>query len=202
MRFLIVICFLLNFSGCFSQIQMVLSFPEYNIVYRGYNNVLAVSTRTKVNPEFIELNCDGALLQHRENNEWTLNPFTTADSLEIRMIHSKTKEIIDRFVYRVRNLPDPELFLGAVQSGGKIDHKETRLFTLYSNSPLKAEFSVFGGEVFVGNNSYAFCITNNRLGTDYLQYIQNMPVGTKVYVKALVRGVDKMERIVYAEYVL
>lgn len=202
MRFVIVIVFLLNLGSCFSQIRMALSLPEYNIVYRGYNNILAVSTRTKMNPEFLELNCDGALLQVRENNEWTLNPFTTADSLEIRIIHSKTKEIIDRFVYRVRNMPDPELYVGPAESGGQISAAETRLFARYSDSPLKAEFMILGGEAFVGNNSYAFPITNNRFGSDYLQYVKNQPVGTKIYIKVLVRGVDKIERIIYGEYVL
>jgi len=202
MRFLIIVVFLLNAGHGFSQLRMVLSLPEYNVVYRGYNNVLAVSTRSKVNPKFIDLSCEGALVQPRENNEWTLNPFTSADSLELILFHSKTKKVIDRFVYVIKDLPDPLLFVGAIQPEGKIDRSETRLFARYTGSPLKAEFSVIGGTVMVGNNSYAFPITGNRIGTDYLQYVQHVPAGTKVYIRTLVRGADKMERVIYAEYVL
>lgn len=202
MRFFVVVIFLLNLSPCFSQMHIALSFPEYNVVYRGYNNILAVSTRIKVNHKFIHLSCNGAVLEKRENNEWTLNPFTTADSLEIRMINSKTNKLIDRFQYCVRNLPDPELYVGPIQPNGQISYTEIRLFARYSNSPLKAEFSVIGGEAYVGNNGYAFPITYNHLGNDYLDYVKNARSGTKVYIKALVRGVDKIERVIYAEYVL
>jgi len=175
--------------------------PEYNVVYRGYNNLLAVSTRIKMNPKFIALTCDGSTLTHQENNEWILNPYTKVDSLEIVMFHSKTKKIIDRFIYKVRDLPDPKLFVGASGPNQLISKLETRLFARYdSGSPLSVYFMVTGGFVTVGDNNNHFKIDGHTLGEDYLDYVKSVPIGTKIKVEADVVGPDKVKRVIHSEY--
>jgi len=198
MRFLVTFLLLLNYCSCFSQV--VLSLPEYDVVYRGYNNVLEVGTTIKVKSEFISLFCEGAELIHSEGNKWVLTPLTTNDSLEIRMVHSKTQKIIDQFIYKVRDLPDPELFVGAVQPEGRISRDEYRLFARYSDSPLKAEFAVTGGVVLVESTNYLFKFEGNKLGNDYLNYVKNVPDGTKIKIKVFVHTIDKLERVIVSEY--
>lgn len=198
MRFLVTFLLLLNYCTGFSQV--VLSLPEYNVVYRGYNNILEVATSIKVKSRFINLSCHGAMVTHQENNEWILNPYTNDDSLEVLMIHSETQKIIDRFIYKIRDLPDPELFVGAVQPDGKISRNEYRLFARYSDSPLKAEFAVTGGFALVENTNYLFKIEGNKLGSDYLDYVKNVPDGTKVKIKVFVHTMDKLERVIVSEY--
>jgi hypothetical protein len=199
MRICITFIVLLNCVSCFSQIA--LSFPEYNVVYRGYNNVLAVSTRTKVNPKFIELKCEGAKLTRKEHQIWNLNPFTTEDSLELIMLNSKTQKVIDRFVYLVKKLPDPQLYVGAVENGGKISRGEIRLFARYSDSPLKAEFTVKEAIVLVEGYSHVFVSDKNKLGIDYQEAMKNVPAGIKVKIKAVVLGPDGLDHVIYGEYV-
>ncbi|MGV3613194.1 MAG: hypothetical protein ACO1N0_19700 [Fluviicola sp.] len=201
MRFLIGVIFLLNFSNCFSQIRMALAMPEYNVVYFGYNNLLEVSTRTKVNPKFIELKCEGAELTHKENNLWNLRPLKANDSIELIMWNSKTQKVIDRFVYVVKNLPDPQLFVGATEDGGKISKAEMRLFARYTDSPLKAEFSIKEATVTIEGYSNVFVSTANKLGADYKQFLKNVSGGTKVTIKAVALGPDGLEHIIYGEYV-
>lgn len=200
MRFFIVLIFLLNLPNCFSQIQMALAMPEYNVVYWGYNNLLEVSTRTEVNPKFIELKCEGATLTLKENNLWNLNPFTTGDSLELIMLNSKTREVIDRFVYVVKKLPDPTLFVGAVENGGKISRAEIRLFARYSDSPLRAEFTVKEAIVTVEGYNNTIKVKGDRFGNDYLEFVKNIPHGTKVSIQAVALGPDRLEHIIYGEY--
>jgi GldM C-terminal domain. len=179
---------------------MALEFPEYKVVYRGYNNLLEVSTRTKLNPKFIELKCDGAKLERKENNLWNLNPFTTDDSLELTLLNSKTREVIDRFVYVVKKLPDPQLYVGASDSGQLISRLETRLFARYSDSPLRAEFTVKEAVVAVEGYNNTIRVKGNSLGNDYLEFVKNIPHGTTVRIKAFALGPDGLEHVIYGEY--
>ncbi|MNU69883.1 hypothetical protein D3C71_592810 [compost metagenome] len=185
---------------CFSQV--VLSLPEYNSVYRGYNNMIEVATKTKMDQKFISLSCDRAKLIHHEKNKWGVFPETEKDTLEIIMIHSKTHKVIDRFLFRVKDLPDPILFVGATEVGGKISKLENRLFARYSDTPLRAEFLVLKGALIIENDYRLFEFEGSRLGEDYLEYVKNIPPGRKVKIKAVVIGPDRKERIIVGEYVL
>lgn len=185
---------------CFSQV--VLSMPEYNVVYRGYNNLIEVATTNRMKQKLIGLSCNGAQLIHQEQNKWSVVTQTENDTIEITMLHLKTGKLIDRFVFKVKDLPDPALFLGATESGGKISKLETRLFTRYDNSPLKAEFSVKGGALMIEGDPRVFEFEGNKLGEDYLEHVKTVSSGTKVTINAWVIGPDRKERLIAGEYIL
>lgn len=196
LSFLLILMSIPGFS------QVVLSMPEYNSVYRGYNNLFEVATKTKMNQKFIRLSCNGVKLIHHEKNKWSIIPETESDTIEITMFHSKTQKIIDRFVFKVKDLPDPALFVGATEVGGKISKLETRLFVRCVNTPLKAEFSVLSGALIIEKDFRLFEFEGNQLGKDYLEYVKTIPSGTKVKIKVLVIGPDRKERIIVGEYIL
>ncbi len=164
--------------------------------------MLEVATKTKMNQKFIRLSCNGAKLIHHEKNKWSIIPETENDTIEITMFHSKTKRVIDRFVFKVKDLPDPTLYVGATEAGGKISKLETRLFIRYVDTHLKAEFSVLSGALIIEKDFRLFEFEGNQLGEDYLEYVKTIPYGTKVKIKALVIGPDRKERIITGEYIL
>lgn len=200
MKFFLTFLLILIEIPCFSQV--VISLPEYNSVYRDYNNMIEVATKTKMNQKFISLSCDGAKLIHHEKNKWSIIPETENDSLEIVMFHSKTHKVIDRFLFKVKDLPNPILFVGATEAGGKISKLENRLFARYFDNPLRAMFSVLKGTLIIENDPRLFEFEGGRLGNDYLEYVKNIPLGRKVKIKAVVIGPDHKERIIVGEYVL
>ncbi len=197
--FLTFLLILMSIPG-FSQV--VLSMPEYNSVYRGYHNILEVATKTNMKQKFIRLSCNGAKLIHHEKNKWSIIPETKNDTLEIIMLHSKTKKVIDRFVFKVKDLPVPTLFVGATEAGGKISKLETRLFARYVDIHLKADFSILSGALIMEKDFRLFEFEGNKLGEDYLEYVKTVPSGTKVKINALVVGPDGKERIIVGEYIL
>lgn len=200
MRSSLTFLLLLISIRCFSQV--VLSMPEYNVVYRGYNNLIEVATKTRMKQKLIGLLCNGAQLIRQEQNKWRIVTQTENDTIEITMVHLKTQKVIDRFVFKVTDLPDPTLFVGATESGGKISKLETRLFIRYDDSPLRAEFSVIGGALMIEGDPRIFEFEGNQLGEDYLESVKTIPFGTKVTINAWVIGPDRKERLITGEYIL
>lgn len=198
----LLLTFLIMLAGMYGSAQITLSLPEYNILYRGYTNRVEVATQTRVKARSISLSSADAQFVHQEDHQWNIITTTPKDTIEIMLLHTKTRKIIDRMVFRVKDLPNPQLFVGATQVEGKISKQENRLFARYTDSPLRAEFSVLGGALVMENDPRIFQFEGNKLGADYLGYVKNMPAGTIVTIKALVIGVDKKERIIWGKYVL
>lgn len=198
----LLLTFLIMLAGMYGSAQITLSLPEYNILYRGYTNRVEVATQTRVKARSISLSSADAQFVRQEDHQWNIITTTPKDTIEIMLLHTKTRKIIDRMVFRVKDLPNPQLFVGATQVEGKISKQENRLFARYTDSPLRAEFSVLGGALAMDNDPRIFQFEGNKLGADYLGYVKNMPEGTIVTIKALVIGVDKKERIIWGKYVL
>lgn len=200
MKLLLTVLLLAAGMNCSGQIALALS--EYNILYRGYTNQVEVGTQTKVKATRLSLYSADAQFVHKKENQWNVITTTTKDTIEIVMLHAKTGKVIDRFFFRVKDLPNPDLYVGATQPEGKISKLENRLFARYSDSPLRAEFRVIAGALMIENDPRIFEFDGNKLGEDYLEYVKNIPGGRKVTIKALIIGVDRKERIIWGEYVL
>ncbi|MNR45174.1 hypothetical protein D3C85_1639940 [compost metagenome] len=92
------------------------------------------------------------------------------------------------------NLPPPSLFFGATEDGGKASKAETRLFARYSDSPLKAEFSVQTWELNVAGAPRPAKGSGNTLNADGISLLKQSKPGSTISFMTQVKGPDGILR--------
>lgn len=128
------------------------SLPELNVLYRGYpNKVEAVASgydQTLLTGQGVSLTKSGS--------GWVASP----DKVKTAKINISGKSSVTNktvslgsFEFRVSTLPNPELYFGAAESGGKASRAETKLFSRYPPEiPLNATFKIIDWELIIPGN--------------------------------------------------
>ena len=121
--------------------------PELNVLYRGYPN--QVNATASGYPE-TSLSGSGVSISGNGSGGYVVKP--TGNGREATLsVSGRTADgksvSLKTMKFRVSNLPDPELYWGAVKNGGKGSKAETKLFAKYPPEiPLNASFTITNWE--------------------------------------------------------
>ncbi|MDG1331988.1 MAG: GldM family protein [Crocinitomicaceae bacterium] len=121
--------------------------PEMNMLYRGYPNKV---NATASGYPTTNLSASGASVS-KSGEGWIVKPAGRGKTATLS-VSGKTADgksvTLKSMQFRCSNLPDPELYWGAVKSGGKGSKAETRIFAKYPPEiPLNATFNIVQWEV-------------------------------------------------------
>lgn len=121
--------------------------PELNVLYRGYANKV---NATASGYPTTNLGASGASVS-KSGEGWIVKPSGRGKTATLT-VSGRTADgksvTLKSMQFRCSNLPDPELYWGAVKSGGKGSKAETRIFAKYPPEiPLKANFNIVKWEV-------------------------------------------------------
>lgn len=106
----LITCLICHFS--FSQVA--LGFPEYNVVYRGYDNKIKIGAGSET--AFLDLESDQAQI-YRTDSCFILKPNASAKNITVIARNFKDKNVVGTWQFRVLNLPVPTVFWGAHPAG-------------------------------------------------------------------------------------
>lgn len=106
----LITCLICNFS--FSQVA--LGFPEYNVVYRGYDNKIKIGAGSET--AFLDLESDQAQI-FRTDSCFILKPHPSAKNITVIARNFKDKNVVGTWQFRVLNLPTPTVFWGVSPAG-------------------------------------------------------------------------------------
>ncbi|WP_343747969.1 GldM family protein [Fluviicola sp.] len=174
--------------------QGTVSLPELNVLYKGYNNIVeGVASgydQTILNGNGVTLSKSGTQYIGRVSGAGRTATISISGK---NSVTNKTVSL-GTFTFRVMNLPPPSLFFGATEDGGKASKAETRLFARYSDSPLKAEFSVQTWELNVAGAPRPAKGTGNVLNADGISLLKQAKPGSSISFMTQVKGPDGILR--------
>lgn len=128
--------------------QGSIELPELNVLYRGYPNKVDPTASGYPTTILTGSNCSVS----KSGNVYIAKPGSGREAyltVSGKSADGKTVQL-KRVRYRVSNLPDPELYWGAVKNGGKGSKYETKLFAKYPPEiPLNANFTITNWEISV-----------------------------------------------------
>ncbi|MDF3028539.1 MAG: hypothetical protein K0S23_2846 [Fluviicola sp.] len=174
--------------------QGTVSLPELNVLYKGYNNIVE---GVASGYDQTILNGNGVSLTKSGNGYiGRVSGAGRTATISISGKNSVTNKTVSlgTFTFRVMNLPPPSLFFGAVEDGGKASKAETRLFARYSDSPLKAEFTVQTWELNVAGAPRPAKGTGNQLNADGISLMRQAKPGSTISFMTQVKGPDGILR--------
>jgi GldM C-terminal domain./GldM N-terminal domain. len=174
--------------------QGTVSLPELNVLYKGYNNVVE---GVASGYDQTILNGNGVSLTKSGNGYiGRVSGAGRTATISISGKNSVTNKTVSlgTFTFRVMNLPPPSLFFGATEDGGKASKAETRLFARYSDSPLKAEFSVQTWELNVAGAPRPAKGSGNTLNADGISLMRQAKPGSTISFMTQVKGPDGILR--------
>ncbi len=174
--------------------QGTVSLPELNVLYKGYNNIVeGVASgydQTILNGNGVSLSKSGNQYIGRVSGAGRTATISISGK---NSVTNKTVSL-GTFTFRVMNLPPPSLFFGATEDGGKASKAETRLFARYSDSPLKAEFSVQTWELNVAGAPRPAKGAGNTLNADGISLLKQAKPGSTISFMTQVKGPDGILR--------
>ncbi len=174
--------------------QGTVSLPELNVLYRGYpNKVEGVASGY----DQTILNGNGVSLV-KSGTGYIGNVTTSAREATISISgkNSVTNKTVNlgSYKFRVMRLPNPSLFFGATEEGGKASKSEVRLFAKYSDSPLNATFTIQNWELNVAGAPRPAKGTGNTLNADAISLLKQAKPGSQISFMTNVVGPDKILR--------
>lgn len=204
MKMMRIILLIVFFLCCLeSQAQkdlIVISTSRYDVVYRNVPNLIKIGFANMNSNYYLE--CIGGEITNRdksgnyllENNfiiipgevyKVTLKLFDSSDSL--------TRKLLIEHDFVNRDLPSPELYYGAVSSGGSVSWKESRLFVRYDQSVLLSyKFEVLKWKSKIKGKFYSG--EGNILSSEFQQAIKKLSTKKEFCITVEIIGEDKLER--------
>lgn len=105
------------FVSTFSFGQVVLSQPEYNVVYRGYDNKFEIGAGADT--RFVVLESDQAEV-FRGDSCFILRPNGPQKTITVTVKNLKENKVLKTAEYRVLNLPVPSVYWGNTPEGSPV----------------------------------------------------------------------------------
>lgn len=110
----IMIGLLACFVSSFSFGQVALAMPEYNVVYRGYDNKFEIGAG--IDTRFVVLESNQAEV-FRGDSCFYVRPTGPEKTITITMKNLKENKVLKTYEYRVLNLPVPSVYIGSALEG-------------------------------------------------------------------------------------
>jgi hypothetical protein len=196
-----LILFLICSSLSFGQNDPIgaIEHTDFNILYRGYSNQLAVAVTNNQGGEVILTcsNCDTIYPTHKNN--YIIKPGNRKTALlKISIIQGDSVRVVKEVEYRVSQLPNPTLFWGAVKSGQRALVWSRLILAKYTAEiPLKADFHVKKWKMTINGESCDGTGSNLSSADEFLKTI----IGDgEIMFEAEVVGPDGLSRTIYGKF--
>ncbi len=102
------------FVSAFSFGQVALAMPEYNVLYRGYDNKFEIGAGADT--RFVVLESTQAEV-FRGDSCFYVRPTGPEKTITLTMKNLKENKVLKTYEYRVLNLPTPSVYLGSALEG-------------------------------------------------------------------------------------
>lgn len=160
---------LILFAAFESAAQGVISFPEYNILYRAYDNRVELGAGSMT--ESLTLEGEGVNVLKQADSSFIVKISGTGRSVALNVKNTKTGEIIAQWSYRVMNLPPPVLFWGKYVDGSKITLDQDKLFANYDDAGLFGDspFTVLLYEVRIEGIEESFEVIGSKITPEIIE---------------------------------
>ncbi len=132
--------------------QGVLSLPDMNILYRGYENILQIGSADYKKPVVLSGTNVSLMLSDTSTNTYVARVNGSGKEATIYVLSKNLRDTLTSYKYRIRNLPPPELFLGSTEAGAIIDTLESTIYSRYGENvfgPTTFNFQVLCYELII-----------------------------------------------------
>ncbi|WP_343631408.1 hypothetical protein [Fluviicola sp.] len=143
----IVVGLLACFISSFSFGQVALAMPEYNVVYRGYDNKFEIGAGADT--RFIVLESTQAEV-FRGDSCFYVRPNGPEKTITVTMKNLKENKVLKTYEFRVLNMPVPSVYVGSALEGTTVvtlDNADVRVGYEETAVLQSAGFDVISYEV-------------------------------------------------------
>jgi hypothetical protein len=189
------------FVVTYTSAQLVVENPTFNVLYRGYENVIQLgsdngdTTLTVVcGPGLTAIPMGKGKFKVLVSGSNSMSTLTTANK----------KYTLLTQTYKIKSLPTPELIWGSTNSGQSVSDRSTdKIAVLYpDNVPLNAPFTIVSYTLSAKGVSKTFSGTGSRLTRAILEWLAQLSDGTSVTITAKYAAKDKVQRSIAGTFVL
>lgn len=194
---LIVLCNISFIGWSQTQEHHVISLPEMNVLYRGYDNKIEYSTSSKYDTVVLLIDKEtGIEIKWIEKNRSVLKIDTNCPSRSIEVssygIKNNDTTKFSSLAFRIQNPPEPYIYWG----GFRLDEvnnepdsifylRGSRLFAKYGpETPLTASFSINQATLIIGNDSYINY--GSAIREQILRKLHEAPKGTIIRIENVI----------------
>ena len=175
--------------------QGTISLPDMMVLYRGYDNKLQATASGY--PDF-KLTGNGVTVR-KLDNEYVGTVTTSAKTASILIsgFNKATNKSVPlgTTTFKVRNLPNPTVFIGGVENGGTITPNDNKIHTKYPpDVALTASFSIISWELTVSGAPMSVKGTGGTLSPNAMALLKQAKKGSIVTLNVKTVGPDKLQR--------
>lgn len=172
-----------------------ISLPELNVLYKGYaNQVEAVASG------FDQTTLSGTVPLSKSGAGWIATPppgparEATLTVSGKNSVTGKSQTLLTK-QFKLKNMPKPDIYWGAVASGGTGSRQEGRIFAKYGEEvPLTANFTITSWSVAVSGLMGEPTGSGNNLTPQAQALIKQAKPGSTVTIMCDVVGPDKVKK--------
>lgn len=172
--------------------------PDANILYRGYKNKLIIALDNSCS------NCTvkGENLSLSKTSEYWIAKPGGGNTAQLFFIDSLTSDTTKTILFKVYNLPAPQLYFGAHAPGEKVHRGATRIDCKYGPEvPLRADFKVRSITLYSDSGRTLSC-EGNELSQEMQNELRSISSPSQFNIVCRVAGPDGIVRQIGANYKL
>ena len=185
-KYILSLVALISLFNLQAQVGVELKYDSNNIIYRGFDNVLTITSPSALSEDDYELTCTNCTVRKNTRTgglpENTVSVHTKGPGnaiLEVKMNDGTVNE----FTFRISNLPVAELLINGIESGGSLNQiagSEDWILSIgYPEGvSLIAESNLVSWECTLNDQFYASM--SNELTPELIKAIREAAVGTEL----------------------
>ena len=179
--------------------QGSIELPEFNVLYRGYDNKVHATASGFESTTLGAVNAD----VRKQGEVYIVRPTGNGRTAQL-IVNGHTADgesvTLKRITYRVLRLPAPSLFWGASKNGARIPPGDFNLNVKYGDEfPLDVQFQIVDWSMEAGGARPQR--GQGRNASSAAQFVRAVPTGTSVFVTCKVRYPDNVVGIVTGKFV-
>lgn len=189
------------FVVTYSSAQLVVENSTYNVLYRGYANIVQLGS--DIGDTTLRVVC-GPGLTATALGKGKFQVLVSGSSSSSTLTMANKKNTLLTQTFKIKNLPTPELVWGSTACGNPVFERSIeRLAVRYpENVPLTGSFSIVSYTVSASGASKTFSGTGSQLTRQIIEWIEQLPDGTSVTITAKYSSKDKVQRSIAGTFVL
>lgn len=203
MRLGIITWFLvLGFNG---TAQGVISFPEYNVLYKGYDNVLVIGAEQRI--ESLVLEGNGLSITKSNDSCFILRVSGTGRTAQIN-VKNKLGKSLGTWQFRVMNFPQPVLHWGIYSDGSEVSLDQLTIRADYGEKALWGDVDLEIKSYEINSDLFEkpLKISKGLITQEVIEALEKAKVSNEgkpvaFDLNAIVRGKDRILRRVRASFV-
>jgi len=200
-----VIVFLVLFSSFQGMSQGVVSFPELNVLYKAYENVLVLGAGKKT--KSLVLESKELSISKSNDSCYVVRVNTTSRTAQITIRNKWTHKIIGTWQFRIMNLPSAVLYWGIYPPDSEVSLDQPALRSDYGKDIFWAnsEIEISSYEINSPLFETSFRVSKGMITPEVIAALESakqLNKGNPVdfYVVAQVKGKDRILRRTEAHF--